>query len=246
MPGRRSIPVVLSLCALAHPVQAQDLSPAAAQPPITIRNIVISGTRELSEETVRQAVPVEVGAPTSEPLEHIRDAVERRYREAGFTFARVTPIFDAATATLSLTVDEGVIDGVEFHGVDDSNVVRTFLRFARAVSGREISIGDSAGATRTYPAVPNPMTLSVELGQSARITATSRYYLRIMATAGTLAEREADDVGDAVFGRASETTGLGSLGRMVLRTMIKVSDYLQSVSAETTGRRISGAELLMP
>jgi hypothetical protein len=124
-------------------------------------------------------------------------------------------------------------------------IVRVF-RFARAVSGREISIGDSAGATRTYPAVPNPMTLSIELGQSARITATSRYYLRIMATAGTLAEREADDVGDAVFGRASETTGLGSLGRMVLRTMIKVSDYLQSVSAETTGRRISGAELLKP
>jgi hypothetical protein len=124
-------------------------------------------------------------------------------------------------------------------------IVRVF-RFARAVSGREMAIGDSAGSTRTYPAVPNPMTLSVELGQSARITASSRYYLRILATAGTLAEREADEVGDAVFGRASETTGLGSLGRMVLRTMIKVSDYLQSVSAETTGRRISGADLLKP
>ena len=159
MPGRRSIPVVLSLCALAHPVQAQDLSPAAAQPPITIRNIVISGTRELSEETVRQAVPVEVGAPTSEPLEHIRDAVERRYREAGFTFARVTPIFDAATATLSLTVDEGVIDGVEFHGVDDSNVGRTFLNeFAlragdvfnreRAMEALEVLLRQTRGAIR--------------------------------------------------------------------------------------------------
>jgi hypothetical protein len=124
-------------------------------------------------------------------------------------------------------------------------IVRVF-RFARAVSGREIAIGDSAASTRTYPAVPNPMTLSIELGQSTRITASSRYYLRVLATAGTLAEREADDVGDAVFGRASETTGLGSLGRMVLRTMVKVSDYLQSVSAETTGRRISGADLLKP
>jgi hypothetical protein len=122
-------------------------------------------------------------------------------------------------------------------------IVRVF-RFARAVSGREIAIGDSAGPTRSYPAVPNPITLSIELGQAARITATSRYYLRVLATAGTIAEREADDVGDAVFGRPSEATGLGSLGRMVLRTMIKVSDYLQSVSAETTGRRISGADLL--
>jgi hypothetical protein len=124
-------------------------------------------------------------------------------------------------------------------------IVRVF-RFARAVSGREIAIGDSAGSTRTYPAVPNPMAVSIELGQSTRIVATSRYYLRVLATAGTVAEREADDVGDAVFGRASETTGLGSLGRSLLRTMIKVSDYLQSVSAQTTGRRISGAELLKP
>jgi hypothetical protein len=159
MPGLRSIPVVLSLWALAHPVQAQDLSPAAAQPPITIRTIVISGTRELPEETVRQAVPVEVDAPTSEPLEHIRDAVERRYREAGFTFARVTPIFDAATATLTLTVDEGVIDGVEFHGVDDANVVRTFLNeFAlragdvfnreRAMEALEVLLRQTRGAIR--------------------------------------------------------------------------------------------------
>jgi hypothetical protein len=124
-------------------------------------------------------------------------------------------------------------------------IVRVF-RFARAVSGREITMGDSAGSTRTYAAVPSPMAVSIELGQSTRIVATSRYYLRVLATAGTVAEREADDVGDAVFGRASETTGLGSLGRTILRTMIKVSDYLQSVSAETTGRRVSGAELLRP
>jgi hypothetical protein len=122
-------------------------------------------------------------------------------------------------------------------------IVRVF-RFARAVSGREIAIGDSAGSTRTYPAVPNPMAVSIELGRTTRIVATSRYYLRVLATVGTIAEREADDVGDAVFGRGSETTGLGSLGRTILRTMIKVSDYMQSVSAQKTGRRISGMELL--
>jgi hypothetical protein len=124
-------------------------------------------------------------------------------------------------------------------------IVRVF-RLARAVSGREIAIGDSAGDTRTYPAVPNPMTVSIELGQRSRISAAARYYVRAIATAGTLAEREADDVGDAVFGRESETTGLGSLGRMIFRTVIKVSDYLQSVSAETIGRKQSGGDLLKP
>jgi hypothetical protein len=124
-------------------------------------------------------------------------------------------------------------------------IVRVF-RLARAVSGREMSIADSAGTTRTYPAVPNAMALSLELGHRSRIAASARYYVRIVATAGTLAERDADDVGDLVFGRENEATGLGSLGKVIFRTLIKVSDYLQSVSAETTGRRISGGDLLTP
>ncbi len=124
-------------------------------------------------------------------------------------------------------------------------IVRVF-RLIRAPSGSEISVADSAGSTQTYAVVPNPMSMPIELGQSGRISASARYYVRVLATAGTLAERNADDVGDVVFGKASETTGLGSLGRAVLRTMIKVSDYLQSVSAETTGRRISGTDLLKP
>jgi hypothetical protein len=124
-------------------------------------------------------------------------------------------------------------------------IVRAF-RLARTVSGGEISIGDSAGATRTYSAVPNPLALPIELGDRSRITPSARYYVRVMATAGTLAEREADDVGDVVFGRETESTGLGSLGRMVFRTLIKVSDYLQSVSAETTGRKMAGSDLLKP
>ena len=60
----------------------------------------------------------------------------------------------------------------------------------------------------------------------------------------TLAERDADEVGDVVFGRDSEPGGLGSLGRMIFRTVVKVSDYLQSVSAEATSKRMSGSDLL--
>jgi len=124
-------------------------------------------------------------------------------------------------------------------------IVRVF-RLARGLTGGGVSIADSAGGSRFYPAVPNPLTVSIELGQSARITASARYYLRIMATAGTLPERDADDVGDVVFGRESESAGLGSLGRMIFRTVIKVSDYLQSVSAETTSKRLPGSDLLKP
>lgn len=122
-------------------------------------------------------------------------------------------------------------------------IVRLF-RLGRAASGREISVSDSGGATRTYPAAPNPMPVDVELGNSTRIAASGRYYVHVMATLGTLAEQDAEQVGDAVFGRDSETNSLGSLGRRLFRTVIKVSDYLQSTSAETTTKKTPGADIL--
>jgi hypothetical protein len=91
---------------------------------------------------------------------------------------------------------------------------------------------------------PNPMPMQIDLGAKDRIVATGRYYLHVIATLGTLAERDADEVGDAVFGRESETNTLGSLGRLVFRTAIQISDYLQSVSAETRSHKISGSDLL--
>jgi hypothetical protein len=122
-------------------------------------------------------------------------------------------------------------------------VVRVF-RFARAASGREVAITDSSNGTSMRPAVPDPMELVLDLGKTDRVNASAKYYVHVLATLGTIAEREADDVGDAVFGRESESTGLGSLGRMVFRTVIKVSDYLQSVSSEATGRKLAGADIL--
>jgi hypothetical protein len=44
--------------------------------------------------------------------------------------------------------------------------------------------------------------------------------------------------------RESETNGLGSLGRLVFRTALQVSDYMQSVSAETKSRKVLGIDLL--
>jgi hypothetical protein len=124
-------------------------------------------------------------------------------------------------------------------------IVRMF-RLGRAGSGREISVSDSGGSTRTYPTPPNPLPVMIELGSSTRITSTARYYVHVMATLGTLAEKDAEEVGDAVFGRESESNGLGSLGRRVFRTVIKLNDYLQSVSAETTTKKTQGSDILRP
>jgi hypothetical protein len=122
-------------------------------------------------------------------------------------------------------------------------ITRVF-RLARAASGGDVSISDNAGLTTAYPAVPNPLPLRLDLGHRDRVSASQKYYVHAVITLGTLAEREVDAAGDAVFGRESETNGLGSLGRLVFRTVLQVSDYLQSVTAETRSRKMSGADLL--
>ena len=123
-------------------------------------------------------------------------------------------------------------------------IVRVF-RFRRS-SGNSLSITDPSGSATTFAAAPSAMPVRLELGNTNRVTASGQYFVHVIATIGTLAEREVDEVGDAVFGRESETNSLGSLGRLVFRTVLKVSDYLQSVSAEVKGRRTSGQDILRP
>ena len=121
-------------------------------------------------------------------------------------------------------------------------ITRVF-RLARAASGGDVSIAD-AGSSASYPTVPNPLPILLDLGNRDRVTASQKYYVHVVATLGTLAEREVDAAGDAVFGKESEANGLGSLGRLVFRTVLQVSDYMQSVTSETKSRKMSGAELL--
>jgi hypothetical protein len=123
-------------------------------------------------------------------------------------------------------------------------IVRVF-RFRRiAVDG--LSITDPSGATTAYQAPPRSFPVVVDLGDLKRLIAAERYYVHVIATLGTLAERDVDEVGDAVFGRESETNGLGSLAKRVFRTVLQVSDYLQSVSAETRTKKTAGADILKP
>ena len=124
-------------------------------------------------------------------------------------------------------------------------IVRMF-RLGHPPTGRDIAVSDSAGSTQTYPAAPNPLPVAIEIGNSDRIAASARYYVHVIATLGTLAEKDADEAGDAVFGRESESNSLGALGRRVFRTVIKISDYLQSVSAEATTKKTPGTEILRP
>ena len=117
------------------------------------------------------------------------------------------------------------------------------LRFRRA-SADGLSITDPFGTTQNFPAAPESVPVTVDLGDTNRLTPAEKYYVHVIATLGTLAEREVDEVGDAVFGRASEANSLGSLGRLVFRAVLQVSDYLQSVSAEARTRKTPGSDII--
>jgi hypothetical protein len=124
-------------------------------------------------------------------------------------------------------------------------IVRVF-RLARGAAGKGVSLTDAAGEVTGYPDVPNPLRVPVDLGAIDRIAQDQRYYVHIVATIGTLADREIDDMGNAVFGRPEESNTLGALGRSLFRTVLQISDYIQSVTAETKSKKLSGKDILKP
>jgi len=109
---------------------AQDV-PAVVQPSTPIlQSIVITGAKELPEQAVLDTIGVAAGQPLIETPDHISETIQRRYRNEGYTFARVDTQFDAASGALSVAIDEGVIDGVEFQGVDEQLVRKFSAEFA--------------------------------------------------------------------------------------------------------------------
>src|SRR5690349_3595141 len=106
-------------------VQAPWVASAQDPPAPTVRSIVITGAKEIAEPTIRAELHVRAGEPLATTPDEISRVVETLYRREDFTFARVTTTFDEADGALSVAIDEGKIDGVEFEGVDE-HLARSF------------------------------------------------------------------------------------------------------------------------
>jgi hypothetical protein len=124
MPGCRALLAFVALSlpsAFVPAAHAQDpvsTAPAARFP--TVRAVHPFGARELSAGETIEAIHVRIGEPLPAPLDRLEKAVERRYSDEGYPFARVTAAFDADSGALTLSIDEGVIDAVEFQGVPET------------------------------------------------------------------------------------------------------------------------------
>jgi len=99
-----------------------------------VREIRISGAKELSDDVVRRAAGVAVGEPLAEPqsgaADRITESVQRKYRDEGYSFANAHVSFDPSSGVLTIDVNEGTIDGVEFQGVDEKLARRFASEFA--------------------------------------------------------------------------------------------------------------------
>jgi hypothetical protein len=88
-----------------------------------------------------------------------------------------------------------------------------------------------------------PVPLRVDLGPASVLVNDSRYYLRAEVTAATVADRDIDQFGTAIFGDEQSAAGLAGLGRFIFSTLLRIGQYLDSDSAEATSSRYTGQQI---
>jgi hypothetical protein len=118
----------------------------------------------------------------------------------------------------------------------------TVYRIARDPVTSQIAVSSPYGRT-AYPDLPERLQLRVDVIPADAVSDDGHYYLRMIVTVGTIAEREIQNAGDAVFGQDESTVSLGTVGKFIFNTVLQATDYLQSVSAEARSRRFEGREL---
>lgn len=119
----------------------------------------------------------------------------------------------------------------------------TVFRIVRDPATAQIAISDAFGPVLSAAAYPDMVPVRVDVAPADAIAEGSRYYLRMIATVGTIAERDIEDTGEAVFGRDEGTVSLGKVGKFLFHAVLQVSDYLQSISSEARTRVFHGREL---
>ena len=119
----------------------------------------------------------------------------------------------------------------------------TVFRSVLDPATREVKVADRYGEVRSAPAWQEPLSLRVDLGRGAALGDGTQYYVRALATLGTIAEKESTTAGNVVFGDDDSSVSLAAMGKILFHAVLQVNEYLQSVSAETRTRDVPGREL---
>jgi hypothetical protein len=117
------------------------------------------------------------------------------------------------------------------------------FRVRRDGPAKHISVGNPSGGSTPYADFPDALPLEVDVAPLDRISDDAHYYLHASTTVGTAAERESEDMGDVVFGRDKDASGLAAVGKLLFRTAQGINDYLQSTTADVTSRKVTGRQI---
>jgi hypothetical protein len=121
--------------------------------------------------------------------------------------------------------------------------VVTVFRIALDPSTRQVTVADSYGEVSRQAAWQEPLTLRSDLGRADALADTARYYVRVLATLGTIAEKETERATSAVFGDDDSAVSIAGMGKILFHAVLQVNDYLQSVSSDVRTRNVTGRDL---
>src|SRR4029077_19294606 len=142
--SRRALAAAFVLATLPG-LRAQELIQPIASPPV-VRTVRITGAKELNERESMEAMHVHVGEPLPVSTDRLARAVEDRFEDDRYSFAVAQVAFDDATGLLTVTINEGVIDDVEFKGVTEQVARELAANFA-------LRAGDVFNRTRARQAL---------------------------------------------------------------------------------------------
>ena len=108
---------------------------------------------------------------------------------------------------------------------------------------RIVHVADQYGEVARQPAWQEPLSLRIDLGRADRLADGARYYVRALATLGTIAEKESAKASSVVFGDDESSVSIAAMGKILFHAVLQVNEYLQSVSSETRSREMTGREL---
>ena len=104
-------------------------------------------------------------------------------------------------------------------------------------------IADKYGEVSRQPAWQEPLTLWHDLGRADALSDGAKYYVRAMATLGTIADSETAQASKAVFGDDDSTVSLAAMGKILFNAVLQANDYLQSTSTDSRSRSLAGLEV---
>lgn len=123
--------LVLSGSLVAEPMAAAGQEPVAAtavEQPV-LADVRIVGASIYTPEEIQRRHGLAPGVRLASPPETIASDIRRRYASDGYAFAQVTATLDGER-TLTIAIDEGQIDAIEFRGVTGEVADRLREEFA--------------------------------------------------------------------------------------------------------------------